>query len=103
MSGTESGRVSNLLCGSLGFGLLLAKHQLGEVPEVALPDFEVVAASGDDVVVMGDLFLVEHGVHALGDSEQAVLVTARDVQEPQFFGGLGWILDQVGGLSGVGG
>ena len=58
---------------------LLTKQQLGEAIEVALPDPKVVSAVGSDVVYMWHLFLVEHGMHALADSEQPVLVAAGDV------------------------
>ena len=47
----------------------LSEQQLREVIQVALPDLEVVAAAGDDVVEVGDLLLVEHLVDVLADPE----------------------------------
>ena len=83
------------------FLLRLAEHQLSEVVQVALPHFEIVPAAGDDDVEVRHLLLVEHVVDALADPEQAVLVAAGDIQQPQLLLRLLGVLDEVGGRLGV--
>src|SRR3954470_19548941 len=61
--------------------VLSAKDPLGEIIEVVPPLGRVVAVAVD-VPDVRDTLLLEVGVHALADAEQAVLVAAGDPEQP---------------------